>query len=113
MSKPIAEMTKDELAEYALAELGLDLDMRKSLDTLRDMVAKAAKKGAPETNTGDETVIAADAPIPLASATHFKNAETGNVFPATKYLADSFVRYGHPVPCNAGGQSIAVVLPKQ
>lgn len=86
MSKDISDMNKDELDEYAKG-IGIDLDMRKTLDNLKKEVAGA--KVHPE--------LISIAPV---SKGYLLNKSTGLWFPWTKMLEAR----GDLVPCDENGK---------
>lgn len=88
----ISEMTKDELAEYAKTTFDKDLDMRKSLATLREEVAKMAAK--PESPTEEQPQ--------KTTPTHIKNLKTGFVFEWTEALQNHLGDDGKL--CNEAGE---------
>jgi hypothetical protein len=91
MDKPVSEMNKQELRDYAKG-LGVALDMRKPVEVLQEQVSKIAEKTAPT-------------PKPeLAKkpkATHLKNPVTGFWWPYHKLLADR----GDLIPCDENGNA--------
>jgi hypothetical protein len=91
----ISEFDKDQLAEFALSEYKVELDMRKSLDKLKAEVEKLAAKPA---------VKAEIAVKDLGGATHIKNIETGNVFPVTPLLIKHLGSNG--LLCNDKGNRV-------
>lgn len=87
----IDKMSKDDLAEYAKSTFNVDLDMRKSLSSLHDEVAKMAER--PETPTEEQPEI--------PTYTHIKNIKTGLVFQWTQPLQDYLGNDGKL--CNEAG----------
>lgn len=91
MEKPVAEMNKDELEEYAIANHGVEIDKRRKLDDLRAEVAKLdADKKEPT-----KAVSVPDAVHPG----YLKHAVNGRVYKATKEL----IARGDMIPCDAKG----------
>lgn len=96
LTKPIEDMTKDELREFALGEHGIELDMTKKRT---DLIAEVSKlqKAAP--------VGAEKEPEPVAvkaKATHLKHPANGRVFVATEHL----LKRGDMLPCDADGKLV-------
>jgi hypothetical protein len=91
----ISGFDKDQLAEYAKSNYGIELDMRKNLANLMIDVIALQKK--PKV----EKIVKPENP----KATHIKNTETGFVFPWTSqlqvYLKDRFVL------CDESGNTIS------
>ena len=83
----VAEMTKDELAEYAKTTFKKEIDMRKSLENLRAEVSKMTEQSTAE---NVET-----------AKTHIKNTKTGLVFLWTQALQDHLGNDGKL--CNSDG----------
>lgn len=92
MSKPIEEMNKDELRDFALSEHNIKLEMRKSIETLRQEVLKAGGKieNAVESSSGK------------IASTHLKNRETGLFWPRTRLLEER----GDLIPCDENGNEV-------
>lgn len=87
-TKPISEMTKDELGEY-FADFGKEIDKRRKIEDLRKEAEGLSK---------DTGVIESVSTVKTAS-THLKNALTGNVFVYTALLAAR----GDLLPCTVDG----------
>lgn len=90
-------MKKDELAEYAIAEHGVELDLAKPVKELRDEViamddSKKAGKAPKAAVADDEEVV----------STHLKHAVNGRVYPSTPALRAR----KDMIPCNANGKSV-------
>lgn len=88
----LVEMNKGELQAYAKGTFGVDLDMRKSLDTL---LAEVGKLEAPK---AQPKAIQPEAP----KATHLLNKATGLWFMHTSAL----VKRGDLVPCDEEGNPV-------
>lgn len=94
MDNDISTMTKDDLAEYALGQYGVELDKRKKIETLRAEVQALGEKGAapkaePEAATS-------------ANAAYLKHRKNGRVFVATPAL----IKRGDMIPCDAKGDPV-------
>lgn len=97
--KQIGDMNKNELIEYAVKTLGVELDGHKKVSELRaEVSALAALKGKPAVVTAD------DLEKPKAEITHLKHPGNGRVFLATKHLLSR----GDMIPCDAKGRPVAV-----
>ena len=99
MEKPIEEMNKNELAEHALSEFAVDLDMTKKVSELRAEVSALVKDGVPakEDPVQDRTDAAY-----LKKPGWLKNPATGFVFPATPLIR----KLTNLVECDANGKEI-------
>ena len=86
--KSIEEMNKGELQEYARQELKINIDMRKSVDTLREELSKV---------NPDLKNIA-----PKSKFTHLKNPVTGFFWPYTDLLK----KRGDLIPCDEHGNVV-------
>lgn len=94
--KPIEDMTKDELREFALGEHGVELDMTKKR---ADLIVEVSKLQKPEPASAEKE------PDPVAEkkkATHLKNPANGRVFVATEHL----LKRGDMLPCDADGNLV-------
>lgn len=90
--KPIGEMKKDELVEFALAEFGLEIDAARSVKELRIEVENlAGSKG--------KRPAEADAEV---ESTHLRHPKTGVVYAATPFLRAR----GDLMPCDAKGKAV-------
>lgn len=83
--------TKEELRDYALAELAITVDMRKPVEVLRVEIGKAMKK--PQ---------AKDAPVAEDKPAFLLNKETGHWFAYTDLLAAR----GDLVACDEAGAAL-------
>jgi len=104
VTKPIDDMTKDELREAALLH-GVELDMTKKRAELIEEVKKLSggqndelepakepeKKVAPKAEKKDK-----------AGAKYLKHPVNGRVYVATELL----VKRGDMIPCDANGKSV-------
>jgi hypothetical protein len=93
--KPVSEMKKDDLSEYAIAEHGVELDMTKPVKELRDYVAALDEKkasGGPKEAAADEEVF----------STHLKHPVNGRVYLSTPGLRAR----KDMIPCNAKGKAV-------
>ena len=87
----ISDYDKDQLAEYAKKEFGVDLDMRKKLENLKaDVVKMQQKPLAPVEETQK------------VSASHIKNKDTNLIFPYNKQIAEHLGERG--MLCNESGE---------
>lgn len=91
--KPIEDMTKDELRDYALGEFGVELDMTKKRADLIVEVSKL-KKPEPVANKVEHAA--------KVKATHLKHPSNGRVFVATDHL----LKRGDMLPCDAEGNLV-------
>lgn len=91
MDKPISEMNKQELRDYAKQTFGVDLDMRKSVETLQEQVSKLKPK------VRTDKVEVQSKPKP----THLKNPATGFFWPYHKLLEER----GDLIPCDENGHA--------
>lgn len=117
-------MSKDQLAEHALAELGLEVDKRKSKDTIIEEIERAQQAAdrneqppavveeTDEPEESDPIEPAGGKTIDVTKASHFMHPKNRRVYPATKPLVERFVRYRDIIPCNEKGQSLSVLIPK-
>lgn len=89
----ISKMNKDELAKLAKEQFNVELDLRRTLDLLREDVtklqSKATQKAAPSKVT--------------PKATHILNRNTGRWFPYTKQLEDYLT---NAVLCDENGKPV-------
>lgn len=94
--KPIEDMTKDELREFALGEHGIELDMTKKRS---DLIAEVSnlKKDKPVGSEKEPDPVAAK-----AKAAYLKHPANGRVFVATEHL----VKRGDMLPCDADGNLV-------
>jgi hypothetical protein len=92
MDKPVSEMNKQELRDYAKQTFGVALDMRKPVEALQEQVGKLTPKGESKP----------DAPKVKAKATHLKNPVTGFWWPWHKLLAER----GDLIPCDENGNVV-------
>lgn len=92
----ISDFDKNQLADYAKTEFGVDLDLRKSLDNLKKEVdLLQGKRNSP-------AVVVEEVNAP-GKATHLLNRDTGKWFPYTKLLA---AYLPNAVPCDENGQPV-------
>ena len=91
----ISEMNKDDLATFALAELGLEIDKHKPLKELRAHIkdALAKKNGAAQKSESK-----------VFKAKFLKHPENGRVYLATKHLLSR----GDMIPCDKDGNTVSV-----
>ena len=94
--KDVAEMKKDDLAEYALSEHAVELDMTKPVKTLREEVAALDDKKAGK-DSGKKS-----AEKPAVKAAYLRHPDNGRVYPATKAL----LARGDMSPCDENGNSL-------
>lgn len=87
----VSLMNKDELRDYAKQTFGVNLDMRKSIDTLQDEVKRMRPKSA----------IVIDKPKDVQPR-FLKNPATGFFWPWTKLLEER----GDLVPCDENGNDV-------
>lgn len=115
--KLVTEMTKNELAEYALAKHGVELDLQNKKDALVEQVQKL-NAGAPPTTDSENpeqptktepeqpTDIGGHAPLPAVEVPkgvqYVKHRENGHVFLATELL----LKRGDMVPCDEKGNPV-------
>jgi hypothetical protein len=89
MDKPINEMSKDELKVYAASGVdfsAIELDMRKSIDTLRADMQKVYDTTHPETTVAVEgELFTKNEQVPIL-ATHIQNKANGRIFVKTDLL---------------------------
>lgn len=90
------DFDKDQLAEYALSVYQVELDMRKSLATLKKEVEALQSKKASVT-------VLEEAPTAGKKATHLLNRNTGLWFPYTELLAKHLT---NAVPCDEQGNPV-------
>lgn len=89
MDKPVSEMNKQELQDYAKG-FGVVLDMRRPVEDLQKQVGKlTAKTAAP-------TLLEKAKPF---TATHLKHPVTGLFWPWHKLLEER----GDLIPCDENG----------
>jgi hypothetical protein len=88
----LGKLDKDGLAEYAQNVFGKSLDMRKGIDKLREEVKVLQEK----------PVVIVE--IPVSSATHIKNLNTGLHFPWTPELKQHLGTSG--VDCDDNGTPV-------
>jgi len=104
MNKPINEMSKDELKEYAVSGIdfsAIELDMRKNIDTLRTDIQKIYDTTHPETLVAVEgDLFTKNKQVPIL-ATHIKNKANGRIFDKTELLVKHLGDNG--VVCDANG----------
>lgn len=104
MNKPISEMSKDELKEYAASGVdfsAIELDMRKSIDTLRADIQKVYDTTHPETTVAKEgELFTKGEQVPIL-ATHIKNKATGRIFVKTELLVKHLGDNG--IVCDVNG----------
>ena len=89
MDKPISEMTKDELKAYAASDVdfsAIELDMRKSVDTLRAEVQKVYDTTHPETLVAKEGELYVKGEQVPVLATHIRNKKNNRIFVKTETL---------------------------
>jgi hypothetical protein len=91
----ISGFNKDQLAEYAMKQYSVDLDMRKSLNNLIAEVKKLQVKQ-------DEKPKVVEQKKP--SATHIKNNDTGLVFELTEALVKHMK--GYSTLCDKDGNPV-------
>jgi hypothetical protein len=99
---PLSEMNKGELKEYAKKEFNLTLDMRKSVEILRDEVQKHRDKYS---NHGAFGIYADKSLIDYSAKpkpTHLKNPATGFFWPHSRLLEER----GDLVPCDENGNAV-------
>lgn len=98
MEKPIEEMNKNELADHALAEFAVELDMTKKVSVLRAEVAALTKDGSAKDAPVQDRTDAAY----LKKSGWLKNPATGFVFPATPLIR----KLTNLVECDVNGKEI-------
>ena len=85
----MSALNKDELADYAREAFGVEIDMRKNLDTMRKDIKALQDKPKQEDM------------LPLKKATHILNKANGRVFPYTQLL---MMHLGeNAIPCDESG----------
>ena len=93
--KTVAEMKKDELALYAIAEHGVELDLAKPVKELREYVTaldeKKAGKGVPDKEDEEKP-----------ESSHLKHPVNGRVYQSTPVLRAR----KDLIPCNAKGKPV-------
>lgn len=90
--KPIDEMNKDELDEYALAEFGVEIDKRRKLEDLRaDVMALSTKQ-----------VTVKKVVIEPVQALYLRHSVNGRVYLSTPTL----VARKDMIPCDANGKNV-------
>ena len=92
--KTVAEMKKDELALYAIAEHGVELDLAKPVKELREFVASLDEKKAGKVADKE------DEKKPESS--HLKHPVNGRVYPSTPALRAR----KDLIPCDKNGKSV-------
>jgi hypothetical protein len=85
----IKTATKEDLRDWALAELNITVDMRKSVETLRVDLAKASKPKKVEEDVRSNPAF-------------LLNKETGFWFPCT----DLLLARGDLLPCDENGNEM-------
>jgi len=91
----ISEFDKDQLADYAKTEFGVELDLRRSLDNLKADVTKLQQEQA-------KPVAKAD-PAP-AGDLYIMNIETDLIFPWSELIEKHLGSKGRRV--NAAGEPV-------
>lgn len=92
----IKDLDKDQLAEFAMNEFKVELDLRKNLGQLRAEVVKLQSK------TKVAVVEKSDIATPLQS-THILNRNNGMWFPWTELLHRHLT---NAVPCDENGKPV-------
>ena len=93
--KTVAKMKKDELALYAIAEHGVELDLAKPVKELREYVTaldeKKAGKGVPDKEDEEKP-----------ESSHLKQPVNGRVYPSTPALRAR----KDLIPCDKNGKPV-------
>ena len=93
--KTVAKMKKDELALYAIAEHGVELDLARPVKELREYVTsldeKKAGKGVPDKEDEEKP-----------ESSHLKHPVNGRVYQSTPVLRAR----EDLIPCNAKGKPV-------
>ena len=97
MAVDISEFDKDQLAEYAKAEFGVDLELRRSVDTLKAEVIKLQQQQAKV-----QPAVKAE-PVP-ESELFLMNIETDLIFPWSELIEKHLGSKGRRV--NAAGEPV-------
>lgn len=92
MQIDIDTASKDDLATYALGELGVELVKQKKIEKLREEVRELLSKRATETSV----------PKQQTPAAYLKHPVTGTVLEATPLLR----QLAHLLPCDADGNPV-------
>lgn len=103
--KPIDDMTKDELREFALGEHGVELDMTKKRAELVEEVNKLQSNGQkndPENPVAEKAATKKQKDKQARKITHLKHPANGRVFVATEHL----LKRGDMLPCDADGNLV-------
>jgi len=91
--KEIEEMTKDELEAYALEKFNVDLNKRKSLESLVAQVNELE---------GNDTAMTVSDELVVLEPDYLRHPINNRVFPSTKFL----LMRGDMIPCDKDGKTV-------
>ncbi|HEX7116271.1 MAG TPA: hypothetical protein VF193_14180 [Steroidobacter sp.] len=97
-NRPVDEMDKNELAEFALSELAVELDLHRPVKELREEVKNLLAKG----NVTPVLAVPQD-------VEYLKHPSNGRVYRATPQLW----RRGDMIPCDQDGNPVAVAMDRE
>lgn len=105
-TKPIDDMTKDDLREFALGEHGVELDMTKKraelIEEVKALIGKPAPANEPEKPSAKKASPNKHGDKSDKKITHLKHPANGRVYVATEHL----MKRGDMLPCSEDGKLV-------